>query len=151
MSHAPGTHSRRNIRLSMKKKLTKRNEQARWSSGALVRPLRWVEHHITGNGFHGHTATGHHICYVYQPVDMRIKRGPYPWALHSYLGAVEKPIRLPGKTGEERRFKSAKLAKAAAQRWWAREVRALLHGPNAKLSDAAPAPRPLDASSPLAP
>jgi hypothetical protein len=91
---------------------------------AWVAPLRWEPHHVKNNGFHGHTKTGHHVCYVYQPWDNRIKRGPMPWAIHSYLGAVEKPVRR-GK--EERRFRSARLAKAAAQRWWRREVMGLFH------------------------
>lgn len=91
----------------------------------LIASLRWVPHHVKNNGFHGHTATGAHVCYVYQPWDNRIKRGPMRWGIHSYFGAVEKPVR-DGK-GNHNKFRTAKLAKAAAQRWWRREVRGLLN------------------------
>lgn len=107
-------------KIRAEKPLPKNRTSKRVGTGDLVLPLRWVEHHVKGNGFHGHTATDRHVCYVYN----RIKRGPMRWALHSYFGAEERPIR--DAKGNSNKFRSAKLAKAAAQRWWAREVRALL-------------------------
>lgn len=85
-----------------------------------VLPLQWIPHHIKGNGWHGYTVTGIHVCYVYKPVDMRIRWGRYPFDVHCYVGTKERPCRGKGRFGK---FESAKNAKRAAQAWWRKQIK----------------------------
>jgi len=93
-----------------------------------VKPLVWVEHHVKGNGFYGHTATGAEIVYVYQP-DFRARK--YKFGVFQYWGANKDRCGHFGeisdpKTGKPLRFATIGAAKGAAQRYWQREVTALL-------------------------
>lgn len=77
--------------------------------------LRWKKHHVKNNGCFGVAPNGATVCYVYQPVDMRIRRGPYPWDVYCYFGTHE--MSLTGH-GRLQKFKTQRSAKLAAQRWW---------------------------------
>lgn len=97
-----------------------------------VVPLRWVPHHVKDNGCYGVTATGYDACYVYQPFDNRIRRGPMPWQVHCYFGGPENPVKGTARYG---RFPSVRAAKSAAQKWWRAQVLSLVGvGPEADKS-----------------
>lgn len=98
----------------------------------LVRPLVWQAHHAKNNGWYGVTATGHEVCYVYQPWDNRIKRGPMPWQVFSKFGGLDHPLKGSARYD---RFPSAGHAKRAAQKWWKAKMVAMLL-PNEKSPDA---------------
>ena len=94
-----------------------------------VAPLRWREHHIKGNGWFGHTVTGAEIIYIYQ-LDRNLTNRPR-WAIFQYWGANPDRCKNFGeisdpKTGKPKRYATIASAKAGAQRYWRREVAALL-------------------------
>ena len=88
-----------------------------------IRLLKWKPHHVKNNGWCGLTATGFEACYVYQPWDNRIRRGPMLWQVHSYFGGPENPLKGPARFG---RFRTAGQAKRAAQKWWRGKMLAML-------------------------
>ena len=96
----------------------------------LVRPLIWQAHHVKNNGWNGLTSTGHAVCYVYQPWDNRIKRGPMPWQVFSRFGGLDHPLKGSARYGG---FLSSGQAKRAAQKWWKAKMVAMLQ-PNSELS-----------------
>ena len=98
------------------------------SKGLNVRPLAWVPHHVQGNGFYGHTVSGAQIVYVYTP-DFRARK--YRYGIYQYWGANNDRCGHFGeisdpRSGKPKRYASMAAAKAAAQRYWRREVTAML-------------------------
>lgn len=90
-----------------------------------IRPLIWEPHSVRDNGFYGKTATGAVVVYVYQPVDMGRRRGPYKWAIFQYCEADCGEISHT-KTGKPQRYTLPSQAKRAAQEYWKRQMRQLV-------------------------
>ncbi len=94
-----------------------------------ILPLKWEPHPSMNNGWYGYTTTGAQIVYVY-PVSCHT-RPRRPWAVFQYWGA--NPDRdgefgevISPKTGKPVRYATGRQAKRAAQRYWKRQVLALL-------------------------
>ncbi len=102
-----------------------RKPAVRSGVGGVPRPLKWQPHHVKDNGYYGVTATGYECCYVYQPWDNRIRRGPMPWQVFSYFGGKDHPLTGTARFGG---FPTAAHAKRAAQQWWRGKMLALLSG-----------------------
>lgn len=98
-----------------------------------VKPLHWEKHHVLNNGWNGFTATGVHVVYVHQPVDLRYEPRRIHWSVFLCWGA--NPDRdggygaLANRKGARAQYATVRSAKAAAQRYWKREVLALLKTP----------------------
>lgn len=86
-------------------------------------PLKWKAHHSENNGWYGVTATDHAVCYVYQPCDNRIRRGPMPWQVFSFFGGLDHPLTGTARHGK---FPNSGSAKRAAQKWWRGKMLAML-------------------------
>ena len=84
-----------------------------------ARPLKWRLYHVQDNGWYGLAGNGMTVCYVYQPIDNRIRRGPMPWQVHSYIDGLDNPVQGKGRFGK---FTSSRSAKLAAQAWWRKQV-----------------------------
>ncbi len=93
--------------------------------GGVPLPLKWKTHHVKVNGWYGVTATGYEACYVYQPWDNHIRRGPMPWQVFSYFGGKDHPLTGTARFGK---FPNASSAKRAAQKWWRGKMLAMLSG-----------------------
>lgn len=91
-----------------------------------VLPLRWKKHHAMNNSCYGVAPDGAAVCYIYQPVDMRVLRGPYPWDVYCYFGTDERPLTGRGRFGK---FTSRRSAKIAAQLWWKEAITACIRRP----------------------
>ena len=111
--------------------MTKTTKQARVADepqrgvGGVPLPLKWKTHPVQDNGWYGVTATGFDACYVYQPWDNRIRRGPMPWQVFSYFGGKDNPLTGTARFGK---FANASSAKRAAQKWWRGKMLAMLSG-----------------------
>lgn len=102
-----------------------RKPAVRSGVGGVPLLLKWEPHQAKDNGWYGVTATGYEVCYVYQQVDSRIRRGVYPWQVHSYFGGKDNPLTGTARFG---RFPSSGHAKRAAQKWWRGKMLAMLSG-----------------------
>jgi hypothetical protein len=75
-------------------------------------PIHWKRDRGREN-FYGHNNTGDLICYVYENVDMRLRRWEPSWQAHFYIGGEERPMQGKCRLGY---FRTRGLAKRAALR-----------------------------------